>query len=120
MNVSFRFVRFVTFRLRFVQKKLVRNDLWSKELDHVKFSEIFNIARLRVLHSFSWIQEKLFNNLEAIVISKLTKHGTIPKKTKVYGCLQYGIKQTSVTCLVYDLEFWWSHILKLAEMENML
>ena len=56
------------------------------------FSEIFNISELHSFSPFSRIQEKL------------TQHEITSKKTIVYGCLQYGIKQNSVTFPVYNLE----------------
>ncbi len=44
-------------------------------------------------------------NQNDIVLNKgLKQYEFISKKTIVYECLQYGIKQKSVTHLVYDLE----------------
>ena len=39
-----------------------------------------------------------------VTANLLTKDHMIFKKTIVYGCLQYGIKQNSFTLLVCDLE----------------
>ena len=44
-------------------------------------------------------------NLKLIqFLNCLTQHGIISKKTIVYGCLQYDIKQKSVTFMVYHLQ----------------
>ena len=42
--------------------------------------------------------------LASPLLNVLMKHEVMFMKIIVYGCLRYGIKQKSVTLLVYDLE----------------
>ena len=53
-------------------------------------------------NSRKFSKEKLKQSV--FLINLFTKDQMIFKKTRVYGCLQYGIKQNSFTLLVCDLE----------------
>ena len=68
------------------------------------FSEIFNIFRIRVYFLFCEKSRNFSKRLKIVAISKLTQNKIIFKKTIVYGCLQYGVKQKFVTTVVCDLE----------------
>ena len=71
----------------------------------LEFSEIFNIFRITVFFFLLSEYKKFKTKLKTIVISKpVDERATISKKTTVHGILQYGIKQNSLTLLVYDLE----------------
>ena len=72
---------------------------------------IFNILKIRVL--FFVFEKNCQRNFEkncqtnlksSLFLNCLKQYEIISKKTVVYGCLQYGIKQKSVTFVVHDVE----------------
>jgi hypothetical protein len=81
------------------------------------FPEIFNIFRIRGFFFFLRIQENFEKHLKPpSFVYFLKKYRIIVKKTIVYECLQYDIKQKSFTFLVCDLENWRWHILERVEI----
>ncbi len=66
------------------------------------FSSILKIYRTTVFFLFVKNSRKVKNGF----LNRLTQYEIISKKTMGYRCLLYGIKQKSVTLLLYDLEIW--------------
>ena len=83
-------------------RMFIRVDLNSMtylcELNNCKYL-IYSIALQ--LYSKTFLKSSIFSESGRFPSSC---HGIVFKKMIVYGCQQYGIKRTSVTLLVYELE----------------